>query len=364
MCLAVRLKGGDLIYLSTSDSPMARIHDVRDLRATAARALENGATVARRSTVKWNVSGSCSNSVNITLTGRPGRRASAPTWRYPAGKHPPSDRRFWATYSPERKHQVVSETSNNPLWLDIEARCRRCPQCLAARARLWRERMEYETRLASRTWLGTLTLSAQAHHLMMCRASTRLRRSAVCWDRLTETEQLIERHSEISKEITLWLKRVRSQSEADIRLICVMERHKTGLPHYHLLIHEGAAPVVKRVLQSQWKLGFTNFKLIEAEATAHAKACRYVAKYLMKSAEARVRASVRYGREEPSLGSDSVIPRPPKIPDLAARPNQFIGPVHAEVSINGSCEAKPPACASRLSGAGEAPTPTGTDPEA
>lgn len=272
-----------------------RVHDARDLRATAAKALSQGAKVARRSTVEWNVSGNCTDSKMITLTGRNPRRVGAPVWRHPPDRYAVSDRRFWQTCSPERKHQVVRGTANNPIWIDIEARCRKCAACLRARARMWTERAIAECRQAGRTWMGTLTLSPHQHHLMMCRASHRLKQSVVRWSSLSAEEQLSERHKEISKEITLWLKRVRKNSHAVLRFLLVMEQHKNGLPHYHVLIHEGAVPVVKRVLEGEWKLGFSKFKLVEQEARALQRSARYVAKYLTKANEARVRASVGYG---------------------------------------------------------------------
>lgn len=272
-----------------------RVHDVRDVRRTAAKALTQGAQVVRRSTVEWKVSGNCTEPVMVTLTGRPGRKPGAPVWRYSADQFASSDPRFWATALPLAKTQVVRDAANNPIWMDIEARCRKCPACLRARARMWTERAIAELRAASRSWMGSLTLSADQQHLMMCRASTRLKNGAVRWSSLTEDEQLAERHREISREITLWIKRVRKRSCARLRFFIVMERHKSGLPHYHLLVHEGAVPVGKRVLQEEWPLGFSNFKLVEMESGAQSRTARYVAKYLTKANEARVRASVGYG---------------------------------------------------------------------
>lgn len=271
-----------------------RVYDIQDLRHTARRALDAGAVMARRSTVEWNVSSNCSNPQQRTMQGRHARKARL-GWKHDADNLGRTDTRNVETQLKRERNQVVSGVSNNPLWIDITARCRRCENCLRSRAAMWRQRAATEIRFAGRTWLGTITLSAESHFMMMCRASDRLRKSAVQWRKLSEAEQLAERHRECSRELTLWLKRVREESGVALRYLLVMEKHKSGLPHYHVLIHEGAQPVVKRVLQSQWHLGFTNFKLVEAEATSHAKAAWYVSKYLTKSIEARVRASVRYG---------------------------------------------------------------------
>ena len=69
----------------------------------------------------------------------------------------------------------------------------------------------------------------------------------------------------------------------------VVEAHKSGLPHVHLLVHDKGDTTYRR-LTDTWPLGFAHAKLVEGTA-----ASRYVAKYLAKSALARVRASQGYG---------------------------------------------------------------------
>jgi hypothetical protein len=81
-----------------------------------------------------------------------------------------------------------------------------------------------------------------------------------------------------------------------MRFLLVAEAHKTGLPHYHALIHEvdPERPVRSRILRQQWTLGFSQCKLVaQGDET---KSASYVAKYLAKSAAARVRASQGYGQ--------------------------------------------------------------------
>lgn len=111
---------------------------------------------------------------------------------------------------------------------------------------------------------------------------------------MTADEQFVQRHKTIARWLTLWVKRVRKNSGAPIRYLLVCEAHKSGLPHYHMLLHERSPElqVRKRMLQAEWQAyGFTNCKLVEQDQHA----ARYVSKYLAKSALARVRASVRYG---------------------------------------------------------------------
>jgi hypothetical protein len=123
-----------------------------------------------------------------------------------------------------------------------------------------------------------------------------MRLQGIDFERLPPAEQFSLRHTEISRELTKYLKRVRKESGAKFRFLLVAEAHKSGLPHYHLLLHEHDQfrPVRKSVLEAQWKAyGFSKWRLIEDE-----RAARYVCKYLSKDAIARVRASIRYGSTE------------------------------------------------------------------
>lgn len=208
------------------------------------------------------VSGRCSQPVTIDMEGRPDQIMSG------LGREPSSK-----------------------VFCTMEVRCRKCPNCLRERASSWARRALNETALAQRTWFGTLTLSPHAHFLAMGRAERKLRNGGEVFEDLTAEEQFRYRHAEISKEITLWLKRVRKESEADLRYCLTVEAHKSGLPHYHLLLHENLSsrPVLHRTLGSQWRLGYSSFKL------ADRRSAFYVTKYLSKDARARVRASQRYG---------------------------------------------------------------------
>lgn len=156
---------------------------------------------------------------------------------------------------------------------------------------LWRTRAEHETRAALRTWFGTLTLNPAAHMTMVSRARVRLAQQGIDFDDLPIGEQFIERHREISREITKYLKRVRKIS-GQFRFLMVAEHHKSGLPHYHVLVHERDAHGVKhRVLSSEWKLGFEKWRLL-----TDLREASYLCKYLAKATVARVRASGAYGQ--------------------------------------------------------------------
>lgn len=177
-----------------------------------------------------------------------------------------------------------------PVHVDIAVRCRKCRTCLKARSVHWRMRAVSELAAASRSWFGTLTLSPDSQFRMLSKCRLRLAAQRLDFDELGMDDQYRERVREISKEVTKYLKRVRKQSSASFRYMIVAEKHKNGLPHFHLLLHEGVSPVRHKVLVEQWNLGFSKFNLVEGKHPAF-----YVAKYLAKSAEARVRASVGYG---------------------------------------------------------------------
>nr|QJB20624.1 MAG: replication initiator protein [Microvirus sp.] len=185
--------------------------------------------------------------------------------------------------------------SNRPYSLILHTRCRMCQQCLQLRSSEWRYRATSEMRESARTWFGTLTLRPEEHHKMVSRARQRLWSGGTDFDALSPHEQFMERMTEIGREVTLYLKRVRKESGARVRYLLVAEAHKTGLPHLHILVHEASPdkPVRHKTLEGQWKLGFTRFKLAHDVKTAS-----YVCKYISKALLARVRASLRYGQGE------------------------------------------------------------------
>lgn len=167
-----------------------------------------------------------------------------------------------------------------------------CDCCRRLKAALWTARAQSETTTGLRNWFGTLTLSPAAQHQIVSRCRRRLSRGGTDFDALSGSEQFAERMIEIGREITLYIKRVRKESGAHLRYLLVAEAHRSGDPHLHMLIHEAedSSPVRYRTLSTQWKLGFTKFNLVEG-----AKAARYICKYISKSAQARVRASLHYG---------------------------------------------------------------------
>lgn len=235
----------------------------------ALKALEHGAAMRSQVGLDWHAAGDCRAPVLRDMEGRP--------------------------HAANRKSKMVSvPTDGTPIFVTMAMRCRQCDRCLAARARLWRLRAESETRMAGRTWFATFTFSPQQHFAMLSRARSRLDKGGTDFDALDERGQWSERHREDAREFTLYFKRLRKNTGAQLRYLLTAESHRNGLPHYHALIHESiqSQPVKFRDLQACWPHGFTTFKLVEG-----VKVARYVTKYISKSAEARIRASIGYGKE-------------------------------------------------------------------
>lgn len=268
----------------------------RDIRALATHALMSGAKFARLGVVEWDVSADCSSPRYVEYWGRREIRPTklqVTTWEELLGAINSHDAR-----------------RDDPVTVEMWTRCRRCPPCLKARGIGWAYRAKAEIAAAPRTWFGTLTLSPENHWLMQTRATARLSAGGTVFEQLSPAEQFQERHQEISREITKYLKRVRKESGIPLRYFLVCEAHKSGLPHYHILIHEvvDGQTVKHSTVRSQWPLGYSRWKLCE-----NADAAWYCAKYLTKAALARVRASQAYGNPPSGIGGlPTVKNHPPK----------------------------------------------------
>lgn len=168
---------------------------------------------------------------------------------------------------------------------------------------MWAARAMHEVREAERTWFATFTLTPEAHYTMQCRAIAHAESRAIPTTELTAEDLFARQSDEVSKELTLWFKRLRKKVPShSVRYLLVRERHKSGLPHWHALIHEsGEVPITYRMLDT-WEFGFAKFKLMQDERAAF-----YVAKYLGKSHDGRVRASVGYGQFNSDRETTSVI---------------------------------------------------------
>lgn len=203
---------------------------------------------------------------------------------------------FWRelTFRPDEKQRQAGHIHG--LTVHLEARCRKCDDCLRRRAWLWRERAVREVAAATRTWFVTFTVRPDDRYRVLNQCRVELDEQGIDFDRLPSKDQFAEKARVIGAEITNFFKRLRKQTKAPLRYLLVAEAHADGEPHFHALIHETDPlnPVKYRELRQQWGLGFLHAKQVSADE----KSAYYVCKYLAKSVLARVRASIRYGNAE------------------------------------------------------------------
>lgn len=217
------------------------------------RAIEGGATPLGDKLWIWRSSGGCTQPVQI---------------HYTAGRGGPSG--------------VLRQY----------VRCRRCDNCYRARRLHWTYRAGIEFALAPRTWLLTFTLKPEEHLLLQYKADLKYRRSTGnSLLGVPTPEQFPFLAGEGFLLITKFFKRLRKNTKAPLRYMVTAEAHKSGLPHYHALVHETDKAITKREFQENWQHGFSNAKLV-----LEPKACAYVAKYINKANAGRVRASLAYGK--------------------------------------------------------------------
>jgi len=226
------------------------------LRSLVSRALEQGAVRHSLVRTEWDVAGDCMSPRTVEHHARPAKG---------------------------RSFDFLGD-GRHPLNLVMHVRCRHCDRCLRQRRHEWIRRAIAEVALADRTWMVTLTMRPDEHYRLLLLAQKNKR------DISTEDARLRAELAEAGREVTLYLKRLRKASGSRLRYLLVAEQHKSGLPHYHVLMHERAGCVKHATLQGAWHLGFTHAKLL-----TDSQGARYVAKYLLKSSGLRVRASLRYG---------------------------------------------------------------------
>ena len=257
---------------------MARLHSPETVRRVQRLALANGGSIrpfadgAPSRTVVWDVASNCLSPVVVEMHGRASEG--------------------------NIKMTNVTPTCNRPNFAELTVPCRKCANCLRRKANNWRLRALSEFHSANRTWFSTLTVSPTSliHLLSSCRV--RLGRAGTDLEALSVQDQFLELEREGFAHVQKWLKRLRKNDpESAIRYLAVTERHKSGVPHWHVLLHETAKPLsYDRSLKGSWRLGFDSYRLV-----SDARAAGYVTKYLAKSIEARVRASSRYGGAQPPL---------------------------------------------------------------
>lgn len=230
----------------------------------ATKALDQGGRIVRPGTVEWNVAGKCTAPIHMELRG---------------------------VQHDLYGHVEARELQHPTRYIDMEVPCRKCANCLWRKALHWMHRSSMEIEVSPRTWLVTLTFNATIRARIRMGAIQAV--GAEAFGQLSREQRSKKLADQANKYVTLWMKRVRKDTGPGVRYVSVIELHKDGTPHGHLLVHEAReGQVLHRNLTDQWTYGFSNAKLVEDGPIA----ARYVAKYLAKSPISRVRASVGYGQ--------------------------------------------------------------------
>ena len=204
----------------------------------------------------------------------------------------------FACSSPYERYAIglpspVLEPKGSPVPVTVQFRCRTCANCLNHKRRLWTARAVDELRLSRRTWFGTLTCHPEARFQMEMRAASLIEpRLAADWRDIDSATKYKALCDILTKEMQKWLKRVRKDSSARLRYLLVLEAHKDGFPHVHILLHEINTRVAKSLLEKHWRFGFSHWRLVDTHSPASAY---YTCKYLTKSHQTRVKASLKYG---------------------------------------------------------------------
>lgn len=263
-------------------------------------ALENGGQQTAVNTFRWDISSGCPSPYEREIFARPEPRSQTVV-------SAELQKLMWPSKGPfkdiiledrpvggkGRRYITVDGRKNTVLRLDLLTPCRRCDHCRSRRRNLWVMRAKAEIDFAPRTWFGTFTLRPDEQFRTLTIARQKLARQGIDFDTLDFGDQFREHAAVAFREVTTYLKRVRKHyGPKSLRYLWVCEAHKTGLPHFHALLHETDTdrPLRHDVLTSQWKLGFSQLRLASDKSPSF-----YVAKYLAKDLATRVRASQGYG---------------------------------------------------------------------
>lgn len=298
-------------------------HTWERVAAIFSRALHAGAHRRSVGYVEWDIAGRCEYPQTVILSAAPseGLRDSRRSRR-------------------SRHVHLVPGLTKVTLTVELATRCRRCGWCLRRRASKWRFAALAELEQASgRSWFGTLTFSPDWRFRIRAKASRAAAAKGEDLERIEPTDRFRYLANAGGELVTKWLKRVRKESGAALRYLLVVEAHKDGTPHFHVMVHEQNAsePVRELTLRRQWSHGFSKFNLVKDRIAA-----AYVTKYLSKSLMARVRASVRYGKPRPLaiVAKPRVDPDPQK--QLYVAKATLFGTASCGTGISGSTVSRRP----------------------
>lgn len=207
---------------------------------------------------------------------------------------------------------IRRNSDKGALFVDYAVRCRRCRPCLLARMHYWAQLAARHVRHSDnegpdgeRTWFGTLTLGPVEQSLALDMAiekyMARAEGSGVpAWFTEPECDERFRLVREVLVgDVQRYWKRLRKAGHR-FKYMLTFERHKSGLPHMHFLLHEQGVRINAAPLQDQWHAGHTHVALVGGPAarkrgiTDARRAGYYCAKYLSKSSQARQLVSLGY----------------------------------------------------------------------
>lgn len=208
--------------------------------------------------------------------------------------------------------------------LHIHARCRKCDKCGNAKRSLWAYRAYAEgEKTAGRSWFVTFTFGRGEHWDKLTRSPVSFKGSDIL--ELEVQKRALEANIPIpSVGSPAWsimasqaarglvssaIKRLRKATakRGRFRFLAVVEKHKSGWPHVHLILYEGATNTLTfNAIRKCWQgfsMGWTSAELVRKGDKAEdgnteissAVGAAYITKYLGKDASSVVWASVRFG---------------------------------------------------------------------
>ena len=241
---------------------------IDSVRRLAADALAYGAQRTSLGLVEWDVGAQCDDPVTVEVVGRGyGQRGF--------------------NVNPGTMAVVMTGLP-----------CRKCVRCLRVKRAQWTERAMKEIARADRTWFCTFTLRPSVHHATFMEVLAR--KTSKGWLDADfadgDREFALRCEGGLSLVTKFWKnlrKPQRGEEPVRIKYLLTCERHVSGLPHFHALIHEVAGSVTYRRLASRWtRYGFMKANLVGDGR----KPARYVTKYIAKDMLGRrIHASQRYG---------------------------------------------------------------------
>lgn len=182
--------------------------------------------------------------------------------------------------------------------------CRRCRKCRYVRSVKLQEAIVDELRGANeheRTYFVTLTLRPREVGKLWTDARIASGSAQPAFKDLARA---------LTRRLRLYLRRLRDRNArplgGTLRYVAVVEPHRSGHPHCHLLIT--GTLTSKHIRRAGWPAGFIHVRLVSSDPGSGSvgKAAWYVAKYILKSADAVVIRSKLYGKPGRRLVGDKL----------------------------------------------------------